>query len=215
FEKLDAGAATLGAIRASVDDILSAEASLDRSRMDQLQRSASRQFWFLMAGGLATLIATMALAIVLLRGMISRLNVLRDNARRLAGGAPLEKALSGDDEIAEVDRAFHEMAASLDQQKQENEMFVYSVSHDLRSPLINLQGFSQELALAYRDVAALFDRDGVPGDVRRLGHRLMKESIEDSTRFIQTAVDRVARIIDALLRLSRAGRVEYLWQMID
>ena len=54
-----------------------------------------------------------------------------------------------------MDRAFHDMATSLDQQKQENEMFVYSVSHDLRSPLINLQGFSEELSLSYRDLQGL------------------------------------------------------------
>jgi signal transduction histidine kinase len=43
----------------------------------------------------------------------------------------------------------------------------------------------------------------------------MKSDIDESIRFIQTAVGRLARIIDALLRLSRAGRVEYQWQSVD
>ena len=47
------------------------------------------------------------------------------------------------------------------------------------------------------------------------GLKLMTENIEDSIRYIQTAVGRLARIIDALLRLSRAGRVEYQWQTFD
>ena len=94
-----------------------------------------------------------SLAFVFLNGVIRRLAVLRENARRFAEGKALAPPLSGSDEIAEVDRAFHEMATSLDQQKQENEMFVYSVSHDLRSPLINLQGFSEELSLSYRELA--------------------------------------------------------------
>ena len=114
-----------------------------------------------------------------------------------------------------MDRAFHDMATSLDQQKQENEMFVYSVSHDLRSPLINLQGFSEELSLSYRELRGLFRHEEIPPAVRDDGLKLMTENIEDSIRYIQTAVGRLARIIDALLRLSRAGRVEYQWQTLD
>ena len=81
-------------------------------------------------------------------------------------GRPLKPPLAGRDEITEVDRAFHEMADNLGQQKQENEMFVYSVSHDLRSPLVNLQGFSEELSLSCRDLRGLFRRDDVPEPVR-------------------------------------------------
>ncbi len=39
--------------------------------------------------------------------------------------------------------------------------------------------------------------------------------MSDAVRFIQTAVTRLSGIIDALLRLSRVGRVEYRWQMVD
>ena len=123
--------------------------------------------------------------------------------------------MGGKDEITEVDRAFHEMADNLGQQKQENEMFVYSVSHDLRSPLVNLQGFSEELSLSCRDLEVLFRQEDVPAAVRERGLRLMTSDIEESIRFIQTAVGRLARIIDSLLRLSRAGRVEYQWQSVD
>jgi len=215
YDQLDLGARYLGAIRTSIDAILTEEVRLDRLRMDRMRRSSSRQVWFLVGGGVAILATTVVLAALFLYGVIKRLTVLRDNARRLAEGTGLKAPLTGRDEIAEVDRAFHEMASSLDQQKQENEMFVYSVSHDLRSPLINLQGFSEELGIAYRDVGALFEREGVPPDVRHDGRRLMRENVEDSIRYIQSAVGRVARIIDAMLRLSRAGRVEYQWQMID
>ena len=46
----------------------------------------------------------------------------------------------------------------LGQKNQEIEMFVYSVSHDLRSPLVNLQGFSSELGLAREELQKLLAR---------------------------------------------------------
>ena len=215
YDRLARGAELLRSVRVSIDAILADELRLDQSRMERLRQSSRRQLWYLTGGGAAILATTLGLAVTFLHGVITRLRVLRDNARRLADGTGLQSPLEGRDEIAEVDRAFHEMASSLDQQKQENEMFVYSVSHDLRSPLINMQGFSEELSVACRDLAALLEREEVPPAVRQHGQRLVRENFEDSIGYIQTAVGRVARIIDALLRLSRAGRVVYQWQMVD
>ena len=212
---LERGARLLDDLRATIDKIRGEEEGLDRQRMDRLRKSSEQQVWTLVGGGAAIVVSTLILALLFLQGVIQRLEILRDNARRFAEGKPLNPPLSGRDEITEVDRAFHDMADDLSQQKQENEMFVYSVSHDLRSPLVNLQGFSEELSLSCRDLRELFHRDGVPAAVRRRGVQLMDRDIEESIRFIHAAVGRLARIIDALLRLSRAGRVEYQWQEVD
>jgi signal transduction histidine kinase len=98
---------------------------------------------------------------------------------------------------------------------QENETFVYSVSHDLRSPLVNLQGFSKELETVSREVHALLADDRLPTDVRQRGQALIDGDMAESICFIQTAVLRLSAIIDALLRLSRAGRVQYRMQAVD
>jgi signal transduction histidine kinase len=209
------GGRLLDELRATIAEIRGEEEGLDRQRMEALRSSSARQVWTLVGGGAAIVASTLILALLFLQGIIQRLAVLRDNARRFGEGKPLNPPLSGRDEITEVDRAFHDMADNLGQQKQENEMFVYSVSHDLRSPLVNLQGFSEELSLSCRDLRELFRRDDVPEAVRRRGAQLMDRDVEESIRFIQAAVGRLARIIDALLRLSRAGRVEYQWQEVD
>ena len=135
FEKLDQGAGLLEEVRKTIDLVLGNESQLDDQRMERLRQATARHMWTLIGGGIAFLSTMLILSLLFLHAVINRLAVLKGNARAYAHGKSLVPPLSGSDEIAEVDRAFHEMAASLDQQKQENEMFVYSVSHDLRSPL--------------------------------------------------------------------------------
>jgi PAS domain S-box-containing protein len=103
----------------------------------------------------------------------------------------------------------------LAQKNEENEMFVYSVSHDLRSPLVNLEGFSDELSLTCKDLSRLMADDRLPADVRARAAELIDTGIGEAVGYIRAAVGRLSRIIDALLRLSRAGRVEYQMQALD
>jgi PAS domain S-box-containing protein len=104
---------------------------------------------------------------------------------------------------------------SLARKNEENEAFVYSVSHDLRSPLVNLEGFSQELATACDILRKILDDPGVPSAVRESATAVLDGDMTESIQYIQNAVDRLSRIIDALLRLSRIGRVEFRHQLVD
>jgi len=108
-----------------------------------------------------------------------------------------------------------ERNVQLAQKNEENEMFVYSVSHDLRSPLVNLEGFSDELRMSLKDLGKLLQDDRIPAPVRDRAATLVGGGMGESVDFIRTAVSRLSRIIDALLRLSRAGRVTYQRQLLD
>jgi signal transduction histidine kinase len=209
------GQRRIDAVRAEVDAFLAAEERLDRDRMAALDRVARLQLWVLASGVVLALASTGLLLWLFSRGFARRVATLRDNARRLADGKDLTARLPGDDEIGQLDRVFHDMADALAQRNRENEMFVYSVSHDLRSPLVNLQGFSQELAAVAQDVRGRLDADGVPPAVRDGVRQLIDRDMAESVHFIQTAVARLSAIIDALLRLSRIGRVEYRMQEVD
>jgi PAS domain S-box-containing protein len=98
---------------------------------------------------------------------------------------------------------------------QEVELFVYSVSHDLRGPLVNLQGFSKELQKATDALRDLFADARVPDDLREAARPVFDQKVAKALGFIQSAVGRLGGIIDALLRLSRAGRVEYRPEAVD
>jgi PAS domain S-box-containing protein len=103
----------------------------------------------------------------------------------------------------------------LSQKNEENETFVYSVSHDLRSPLVNLEGFSKELGLSCDELRKVLVGSALPAAARQRVLDLVDKDIAESVRYIRTAVTRLSAIIDALLRLSRVGRVVYQPQAVD
>jgi signal transduction histidine kinase len=113
--------------------------------------------------------------------------------------------------VAELARSNRELA----QQSSENESFVFSVSHDLRAPLVNLQGFSHELSLTTTSLEELLRDPAVPEDIRRRGLELTEQEMQESIGFIRNAVKHLGNIIDGLLRLSRVGRIEYASQVVD
>jgi PAS domain S-box-containing protein len=119
---------------------------------------------------------------------------------------------------AELEERVVELAAAnrdLAQKSAENESFVYSVSHDLRTPLVNLQGFSQELTLASGTLQRLLADPAIPADIQSKTLAVLRDDVAESVAFIANAVRHLSGIVDGLLRLSRMGRIEYEFTPVD
>jgi signal transduction histidine kinase len=80
------------------------------------------------------------LALFFFKTVVGRLNVMSDNAVRLASNQPLHSRLSGQDEIAKLDLAFHQMADTIVDVSRTKEELVGMLTHDLRTPLTFIQG---------------------------------------------------------------------------
>ena len=93
----------------------------------------------------------------------------------------MAEARSKGERLAEANRELEASSAEL-------ERFTYVVSHDLKSPLVTIRGF-----LAY------VERDARAGDLDRL---------ESDLGRIRAAADRMGRLLDDLLELSRTGRID-------
>lgn len=91
------------------------------------------------------------------------------------------------------------------------EAFTYITSHDMRSPLVNLKGFSHELAVAVQELDDILEGDKKKFAAARWNRLqvLLKVDIPESLGFIGNAVDRMDTLTTAILDLSRIGKYVY------
>jgi signal transduction histidine kinase len=80
------------------------------------------------------------------RDISSRLMVMIENSQRMAIGKELLGRISGQDEVALLDRVFHDMSESLRLAESTKREFVQMISHDLRTPLTAILGTFELLA---------------------------------------------------------------------
>jgi signal transduction histidine kinase len=121
-----------------------------------------------------------------------------------------------------------ERTADLREANEEIQRFAYIVSHDLRSPLVNIMGFTSELEelrnSIFRRIAALGHAVAaaavpvVPVDAEPALNGEDKQLSEDFTEalgFIKSSIAKMDRLISAILNLTREGKRDFEPVRID
>lgn len=90
----------------------------------------------------------------------------------------------------------------------EMEGFTYIASHDLRSPLVNLKGFASEMQFGIDELKPLIANavQTLPENDSKKITRILDEDIGDSLRYVHSAVQKMDKLTNAILELSRIGR---------
>ena len=182
---------TIAEIRAAADRIAAEENTLLAERRANEQRSGTLLKFVLGAAALLMLFAGAFIFYVASR-------YIRDLAAARDRLFVLNTDLEG-----EVKRR----TADLQRANDEVQRFAYIVSHDLRSPLVNILGFTAELEAANKSLGKLIAKaqkdapELLTDDIRNA-----QTDLPEAIGFIRASTHKMDRLINAILRLSREGR---------
>lgn len=145
------------------------------------------------------------------RTIITNITELRHTKTEIAYLQATEKAL-----LASQERLKY-YSAELMETNNELKAFVYIVAHDFRAPMVNLKGFSRELGYSLIDLKQIICEatSQLPENNQRKAVFLMEKDIPDALNFIEISVDKLSRMVDALLKLANLGRREMIYNMVD
>ncbi|WP_390217812.1 sensor histidine kinase [Halobacillus seohaensis] len=159
---------------------------------------------------------------IISRRIGSPLRELSQAANQLSAGERnvSVKALNRHDELGALSEAFRRMISKirrsevaeqqlnkeLSEKNTDLEQLVYIASHDLRSPLINIQGFNKELQASFKEIDSALQSDQDIDDIRKQVAPLIEEDIPEAFYYIVASTDKMDALLNALLRLSRIGR---------
>ena len=117
----------------------------------------------------------------------------------------------------DLERRVQERTADLTAANEEVQRFAYIVSHDLRAPLVNVIGYTSELQAAGKAIEKqlVAIEEKAPDKVLPEAVLAVREDMPEAIGFIRTSTEKMDRLINAILKLSREGRRNLSPQTLD
>ena len=194
--------------RARMDELRAEIAAIDEILATQLQFRTRQTEW---ANGLTLVINALgALLIIVLAGASAWL--IRRYVLEIQQARDAIAALN-----ASLETKVRDRTADLTRANEEIQRFAYIVSHDLRAPLVNVMGYTSELEQANkvldRQVAVIAQR--APKSLDPDSVVAVREDVPEAIGFIRASTEKMDRLINAILRLSREGRRALVVESLD
>lgn len=104
---------------------------------------------------------------------------------------------------------------ALEQKNRELESIIYVASHDLKSPLLNIQGFCNEMSNDCKNLRDMLVEKNITSDIIKKAGKLVNEKIPASMNYITKSAAKIDMVLSGLLSLSRLGGASLKFELID
>ena len=114
-----------------------------------------------------------------------------------------------------LEQRVRERTSEIQEANDEIQRFAYVVSHDLRSPLVNIMGFTNELDMIRAEYTTLLNPGADAQATSRRDAGQIDADFAESLGFIQQATAKMDRLINAVLKLARSGQRQFQYEKLD
>ncbi len=108
-----------------------------------------------------------------------------------------------------AENAREKLLRELRTKNEELESIVFVASHDLRGPLVNIEGFAGEIRRTLEEINTLLQGAPLPADISDRLQTLLNKDIRESLQFISAGTAKMDSLLSGLLRLSRVGTIPF------
>ena len=141
----------------------------------------------------------------------------------------LRAHIFSNDEIGSLTRSFNDMLGEVEKRdnellereqmiaakNRELEQIVYVVSHDLRFPLVNVDGYSRELEFSLGDISRVMEEHGSSDCPVEKALLVEIPDIKNALQLIRNSTRQMDKLLKGLLQLSRSGRASLTLETVD
>lgn len=128
----------------------------ERTEQTKNDIASALQSMLVLSAGLAVF-----LFLYFVREISTGVEILLANTERFKNSEPLLAPIEGKDELADLDRAFHEMSSEIHRTQQMKASLLAAISHDVRTPLGSVLGFLEVLVMRIAPAHQLAREGGV------------------------------------------------------
>ncbi len=119
--------------------------------------------------------------------------------------------------VQKAEEQLQHYARELEETNVDLQSFIFSLSHDLRTPLVTIKGFAGELAHALKDHEQMIKQqmNHFEEQQRKRIEETLHDEIPETLGFIDMASDKMSNMISGVLKLSQVHQLKLKPQVID
>lgn len=181
-------------------------AAIDEIQATRLQFRTRQSEW---AGNVTVLANALGGALILVLAGISAWMIRRYVIEVQSARDALDRMNAG------LENQVRDRTFALTRANEEIQRFAYIVSHDLRAPLVNVMGYTSELEQAGKVIDKAI---AAAEKVRKVDPEVItavREDVPEAIGFIRASTEKMDRLINAILKLSREGRRNLVPELLD